>query len=1017
LSFDVPSNTATLTPSAPLAVPATYTATVSGVVGANGLQMTAPFSWSFTTATCPCNIFGTSTPSVASVPDNNPVELGVKFRSDMAGFVTGVRFYKGATNTGTHVGNLWTSSGTLLASATFSGESASGWQTVSFGSPVPIAANTTYIASYHSNVGHYAFTAGGLSSAVDSPPLHALANGTDGANGVFLYGANSAFPSTASNGSNYFVDAVVTTQGGSGPPGVNATVPAASASNVALNSAVSATFNEPVQGASVAMVLRDSSNTTVPATLSFDAPSNTATLTPSSLLATSTTYTATVSGVLDASGTPMAAPFSWSFTTVSSPSCPCTIFGNATPAVASVSDPSAVELGVKFRSDVAGFVTGVRFYKGATNTGTHVGNLWTSNGALLATATFSGESASGWQTVSFGSPVPIIANTTYVASYHANVGQYAFTAGGLASAVNNPPLHALANGTDGANGVYLYGANSGFPSSPSNGSNYFVDAVFTTQGVDVPPAVIANVPAANASSVALNSAVSATFNEPVQGASVAMVLKDPSNATVPATLSFDVPSNTATLTPSAPLAAGTTYTATVSGALDTSGTPMAAPFNWSFTTVGSLSCPCTIFGNATPSVASVSDPNAVELGVKFRSDSAGSVTGVRFYKGATNTGTHVGSLWTSSGTLLASATFSGESASGWQTVSFASAVPIVANTTYVASYHTNVGQYAFTAGGLSSAVDNAPLHALANGTDGANGVYLYGASSGFPSSPSNGSNYFVDAVFTTQGAVVPPAVSATVPAANASGVALNSAVSATFNEPVQGPTVAVVLKDPSNATVPATLSFDAPSNTATLTPSSPLLSSTTYTATVSGALDMSGTPMAAPFSWSFTTAAPPSCPCTIFGNATPSVTSVLDSNALELGVKFRSDRAGFVSGVRFYKGTTNTGVHIGNLWTSTGTLLASAAFTGESASGWQTVTFSSPVAILPNTTYIASYFAPNGHYAFTSGGLSAAVDNAPLHGLGNGTDGPNGVFLYGASSGFPSSASNGSNYGVDVVFS
>jgi len=38
------------------------------------------------------------------------------------GFITGVRFSKGVNNTGTHMGNLWSSSGTLLARATFTGE-------------------------------------------------------------------------------------------------------------------------------------------------------------------------------------------------------------------------------------------------------------------------------------------------------------------------------------------------------------------------------------------------------------------------------------------------------------------------------------------------------------------------------------------------------------------------------------------------------------------------------------------------------------------------------------------------------------------------------------------------------------------------------------------------------------------------------------------------------------------------------------------------------------------------------
>ena len=103
---------------------------------------------------------------------------------------------------------------------------------------------------------------------------------------------------------------------------------------------------------------------------------------------------------------------------------------------------------------------------------------------------------------------------------------------------------------------------------------------------------------------------------------------------------------------------------------------------------------------------------------------------------------------------------------------------------------------------------------------------------------------------------------------------------------------------------------------------------------------------------------------------TPVVSASGDTGAVELGVKFRSDVAGFVTGVRFYKGAGNTGTHVGNLWSASGTLLATATFSGESASGWQQVSFSSPVAVTANTTYVVSYFAPNGHYA---------VDNDLLH--------------------------------------
>ena len=85
--------------------------------------------------------------------------------------------------------------------------------------------------------------------------------------------------------------------------------------------------------------------------------------------------------------------------------------------------------------------------------------------------------------------------------------------------------------------------------------------------------------------------------------------------------------------------------------------------------------------------------------------------------------------------------------------------------------------------------------------------------------------------------------------------------------------------------------------------------------------------------------------------------------SIEVGVKFKTDTFGVATGIRFYKASTNTGTHVGNLWTSSGQLLASATFTGESASGWQQVNFAQPVLLNPNTTYIASYFAPKGHYS------------------------------------------------------
>ena len=86
-------------------------------------------------------------------------------------------------------------------------------------------------------------------------------------------------------------------------------------------------------------------------------------------------------------------------------------------------------------------------------------------------------------------------------------------------------------------------------------------------------------------------------------------------------------------------------------------------------------------------------------------------------------------------------------ASGLQQVLFSSPVAIQANTTYVASYFTSVGNYAADGGMLATAVDNAPVHALSSSAAGGNGVYLYSASSAFANQTFNSTNYWVDVVF------------------------------------------------------------------------------------------------------------------------------------------------------------------------------------------------------------------------------------------------------------------------------
>ncbi|MBT1070850.1 DUF4082 domain-containing protein [Pelotalea chapellei] len=324
----------------------------------------------------------TSLPANVDAGGDSPVELGVKFRADSDGSISAIRFFKSAANNGPHTARLWSSSGQLLATATFASETASGWQQANFPAPVAVTASTVYIASYHTATGHYSYDYDYFSgTGVDSPPLHALQDGISGANGVYAYGPAGTFPASGWKSSNYWVDVV---------------------------------------------------------------------------------YAA------GASGTSI-----WPYT--------------ALPDNIDAGADSPVELGVKFRADTNGTISSIRFYKSPANNGPHTARLWNSSGGLLATATFANETASGWQQADFPTPIAINANSVYIASYHTDTGHYSYTKNYFSgSGADNPPLHAPADGVSGANGVFAYGPAGSFPAGGWNGTNYWVDVLFSPGGSGTP---------------------------------------------------------------------------------------------------------------------------------------------------------------------------------------------------------------------------------------------------------------------------------------------------------------------------------------------------------------------------------------------------------------------------------------------------------------------------------------------------------------------------------------------------
>ena len=156
-------------------------------------------------------------------------------------------------------------------------------------------------------------------------------------------------------------------------------------------------------------------------------------------------------------------------------------------------------------------------------------------------------------------------------------------------------------------------------------------------------------------------------------------------------------------------------------------------------------------------------------------------------------------------------------------------------------------------------------------------------------------------------------------------------------------------------------------------------------------------------------------------------TAYNDGQAINVGTTFRSDKAGQVTGVKFYNPYTNnaTGTDIGKLWAcnsptcsigeNAGTELASVTFAADGAEGWKKAYFSTPVTILPDTYYVVTYYSQGGsYYAAPAYFESNSVNSVPLHAPSTSVV-QNGNFSANTPD-FPKSTFGGANYWVDVMF-
>ena len=805
-SYNATNWVATLTPTSALAYSTTYTATLSGATDASGNVMKAT-SWSFTTAAAPAA--DTTAPTVVSESPASGAS-GVALGSTVTGT------FSEAVQSGTIGFVLKDGSGTTIPSTT--SYNATNW--VATLTPTSaLAYSTTYTAT--------------LSGAKD-------------ASGNVMKATSWSFTTAAAPADTT-------------APTVVSESPASGASGIALGSTVTGTFSEAVQSGTIGFVLKDGSGTTIPSTTSYNATNWVATLTPTMALAYSTTYTATLSGATDASGNVMKAT-SWSFTTTAA--APTQSGGSSSGLVAAFSFDEGTGSTV---SDVSG----------NGNNGTTHNTTWTASGKYGSALDFNGSNAlvtvndSASLHLSSGMTLEAWVNPTAVSpswrdviykgtnsddSYYleatsiygsvpmggARLGAPASEAEGAQPLATHTWTHLAVTYGGASMRLYVNGTQISSVSGSGNilttngalqiggdsvWGQYFqgsIDEVriydfalnqsqiradmSTPIGASTPPpadttapTVVSESPASGASGVALGSTVTGTFSEAVQSGTIGFVLKDGSGTTIPSTTSYNATNWVATLTPTMALAYSTTYTATLSGATDASGNVMKAT-SWSFTTAAAPAADTT-----APTVVSES-PASGASGVALGS----TVTGT--FSEAVQSGTIGFVLKDGSGTTMPSAT--SYNATNW-VATLTPTMALAYSTTYTAT--------------LSGATD-------------ASGNVMKATSWSFTTAAA-------PAADTTA-----PTVVSESPASGATGVAVGSAVTGTFSEAVQSGTIGFVLKDDAGTTIPSTTSYNATNWVATLTPTSALAYSTTYTATLSGATDASGNVMKAT-SWSFTTIA------------------------------------------------------------------------------------------------------------------------------------------------------------------
>ena len=521
----------------------------------------------------------------------------------------------------------------------------------------------------------------------------------------------------------------------------------------------------------------------------------------------------------------------------------------------------------------------------------------------------------------------------------------------------------------------------------TGGSGLMSDASIT-QGADtVPPIVLTVIPPNAGTSVSVASTVQATFNEAMDAATMTtstIELRTPGNTVVPATVTYNAVSRTATLTPTSALAINTTYTAKVigggSGVKDLAGNALASTYTWTFTTGSStsLSLGYTTIGSQTDT----SSPDHLSGNRIVVGATPINMTSVNVHVGAVDAAPNNAyqvAVYTDSGgapgSLIAASLTCTLTANSWNSCPLVATLP--ASTVLWIQYNTN-----------GTTTTSNCMHFDQPGSGTAvykNGGYPYGT---WPtvygaSTVNTNTVYSMYAVATPVDTdTTPPTVSSVTPPSGETQAAITSRVTVTFSEPMDATTITtstIELRTPGDTVVPASVAYDPPTRVATLTPTSNLAAGATYTANVisggSGVKDVSGNALASMYTWAFTTATPPTVQSTIPTNTATLVSpnapvrvtfsEAMDATTLTTStIELRTPGNTVVAAVITYDVPT----HVATL-TPNSALTVSTSYTGNVIGGssgikdddgtplvttytWTFTTANAPLQVGPTRTYL-----------------------------------------------------------------